>query len=309
MLGALPLKAENNSDPFLERFTMTIIEKNRTEYKIIDQVLSEVTRVMQKIETLESCEEANRTTIEELHKSGMMYRKVIKNFPHRMCVKDANLSYVFCNEAYAQDLNITPDEISGKSDHEFFSKELAEKIITEENEILSSGVKREVEEKYVVSGQELTVLAIKTPVRNDNDDIIGLQVVLQDITKDRRRAQNHAFQLKNLEDLRVKGDAENDALKIDLERMTAQRNQLEAEIKEMQESMKKQMAIRDAMIEKLKSDLQQETSERNDAVELLRKSFTQIQDLMNSLPHLMGPSRNQFKTAHPFPSTLQQASL
>jgi predicted RNase H-like nuclease (RuvC/YqgF family) len=116
---------------------------------------------------------------------------------------------------------------------------------------------------------------------------------LQDITEDKRRTESLAFQFKNLEDLLVQGETENNALKMDLETMTAQRNQLEADNKYMRESMNKQMAISEAVIDKLKNDLQRETTERKDAVELLRKSFTQIQDLMNSVQNLMGPSNGE----------------
>jgi len=226
-----------------------------------------------------------RLQIAELCNTGMLYRRVIENLPHRISVKDVTLAYVLCNEAYSRDLNIKPDEITGKSDHDFIPKEQAEKNITEENKILISGVKRETEEKYMVSGKELTILATKTPIKNDNGSIIGLQIVLQDITQDKCRVENLISLNKNLEDLLVQGEEKIDALKLDLERMTVQRNQLEAEIKDMQESMKKQekqMAIRDAKIEKLKNDLQQKTKERKDAVKLLRKSFAQIEKVVNS---------------------------
>jgi len=141
-----------------------MIEKHRTEYKLIDQVINELTQVMQRIETLEASAEENQVLIQELHQSGMMYRKGIESLSHRMFIKDVYLTYVFCSETYAHDLNIKPDQISGKTDYDFFSKELAEKIIAEETEILSSGVKKEMEDKYVVSGKELTVLATKTPL-------------------------------------------------------------------------------------------------------------------------------------------------
>jgi len=75
--------------------------------------------------------------------------------------------------------------------------------------------------------------------------------------------------------------------------MTVERNQLQTEIKDMQVSMKKQMALRDAESEKLREDLQRETAERKEAVERLRKSFTQIQDLMNSVQSLMEPSSSE----------------
>lgn len=226
-----------------------------------------------------------RLQIAELCNTGLLYRRVIENLPQRISVKDVSLAYVLCNDAYARDLNIKPDEITGKSDHDFIPKEQAEKNITEENEILISGVKKETEEKYMVSGKELTIFATKTPIKSDNGSIIGLQIVLQDITQVKCRAENLISQNKNLEDPLAQGEEEIDALKLDLERMTVQRNQLEAEIKDMQESMKKQekqMAIRDAKIEKLKNDLQQNTKERKDAVKLLRKSFAQIEKVVNS---------------------------
>lgn len=230
-----------------------------------------------------------RLQIAELCNTGMLYRRMIENLPNRISVKDASLAYVSCNEAFARDLGIKPDEIQGKRDHDFFPEELAEKNIAEETEILKFGVKRETEKKYTVSGKELTFLATKTPIKNDNGVIIGLQVVLQDITQDKLRTESLVSLNKNLEDLLVQGEEKIDALKLDLEKMTVQRNHLEAKIKDMQGSMKKQekqIAIRDAKIEKLKDDLQRETKERKDAAKLLKKSFTQIQNLVNSPQYL-----------------------
>jgi PAS domain S-box-containing protein len=227
-----------------------------------------------------------RLQIVDLRKSGMLYRKVIENLPQRISVKDASLAYVFCNEAFAQDLNIKPAEISGKSDYDFFPRELAAKMIAEENEILHSGVKRQVKEKYVFSGKEVTVLATKSPVRSDNGDIIGLQVVWQDITKDKRRAESLVYLIKNLEDQVIQGEERIEAVKNAFERMAAERCQLEAAIKDLREGKEKHIAASDAKIEKLKNDLQRGTTERKEVFELLQKSFTQIRDLMNSAQDL-----------------------
>jgi predicted RNase H-like nuclease (RuvC/YqgF family) len=76
--------------------------------------------------------------------------------------------------------------------------------------------------------------------------------------------------------------ARTDTLQRDLEKMTDQRNRLEAEIKDIQESMRKQMILRDAEREKLKKDLEWEASQRKDVLAIMQKSFTQIQDLMNA---------------------------
>jgi PAS domain S-box-containing protein len=215
-----------------------------------------------------------RLEISEMCNSGVLYRKVIDNVPHRIAVKDIILTYVFCNEAYAQYFNMTPNEIVGKSDYDFFPKELAEKIIAEESEILKSGAKKETIEKYVVSGKELTTLETKTPIINHNDGVIGLQVMLQDITKDIRRTESLAYLIINLEDMLVQNEAINDALKIDLERITVRRN---------------------ADIEQLKKYLQRETTKRRGIVELLQKYFEQFRDLMNSAEHLTRPSNSEQK--------------
>jgi PAS domain S-box-containing protein len=272
---------------------MTISEKLRTEYKLIYEAMAEVTLLLQKIETLETSAEQSRHLVEEFQKSVVTYRKVVEQLPQRIFFKDLTLVYVVCNNMYANDLNITPGEISGKSDHDFFPRELAEKIIAVEKEILHSGVKKEGEEKYVVSGQELTVFATKTPVRNDNGNVIGLQVALQDITEDKRQAENQALQIKNLEDLLCQEKAINDTLRNDLNSMTAQLDQLEAESKEVQGNLKNEMALRDAEIENLKTALQQETKERKDTGELLRKSFYEIHCLINSAQHLMATSSTE----------------
>jgi uncharacterized small protein (DUF1192 family) len=81
-----------------------------------------------------------------------------------------------------------------------------------------------------------------------------------------------------------------ETLKADLERMTAQRNQQEAEIKDMQENMRKEMAIRDNEIDRLKNELQRETAEQKATADLLLNSFSQIQNMMNSVKQNMSLS-------------------
>ncbi len=191
--------------------------------------------IVQTIEALEA-------EAEELRKSEMMYRKVIKQLPHRVYIQDVNLHYVLCNEPYAQDLNIKPEEIRGKTVFDFFQGKMAEDVFIEGKQTLSSGEWRVTEEKYLVSGQELTVIAARIPVKNDIGDIIGLLVVLRDITEDKRRDERYA-QFKNFEELYIQEKTKSDTLSVELERMTAQRNQLQAEIEDMQERMKKQMAL------------------------------------------------------------------
>ncbi len=83
-----------------------------------------------------------------------------------------------------------------------------------------------------------------------------------------------------------------ETLKTDLGRMTAQRDQLEAEIKDIQQDMNGQLAARDAEIEKLRIELQREERERKATADLLLHSFSQIQNMMNSVKDNMSFSRS-----------------
>jgi chromosome segregation ATPase len=99
-------------------------------------------------------------------------------------------------------------------------------------------------------------------------------------------AEEYASQLSNLEEQYLQEKTKSDALSIDLERMTAERNRLQAEIKDLQVSINAEREI-------LKEDLRRETTGRKEAIKRLQNSFTQIQDLMNSVQHFMEPSSRE----------------
>ncbi len=156
---------------------MTITEKHRTEYKLIDQAINELTQVMQKISTLEAAAEEHRREADELHKSEIIHREAVEQLKEQL------------------------------------------------------------------------------------------------------------FQEK----------AKNESLSIDLEKTITERDRLQTEILDAQARLEKQTALWDAETEKLKEDLQLETAERNKAVKRLRESFSQMQDLMNSVQSLMGPSTSEIQ--------------
>ena len=119
------------------------------------------------------------------------------------------------------------------------------------------------------------------------DQIINeLTRVIQKIATLEAVAEEYVSQLRNLEEQYLQEKTKSDALSIDLERMTAERNRLQAEITDMQVSI-------NAEREKLKEDLQRETTGRKEAIERLQNTFTQIQDLMNSVQHFMEPSSRE----------------
>lgn len=129
---------------------------------------------------------------EELRLSENKYRILIENLPQRIFFKNKDSTYVSCNEKYARDLKIHPDEIIGKTDFDFFPQALAEKYRTDDKRIMSMEKTMDIEEKYIKEGQELMVHTVKTPMKDDNGHIIGVLGVFWDIT------EKVALQMENI---------------------------------------------------------------------------------------------------------------
>ena len=96
--------------------------------------------------------------------------------------------FVSCNENFARGLGIRPEEITGKTDYDFYPKELADKYRADDRRIMASGRAEEIEEKHVKQGQELIVQTVKTPVRDEHGNTVGILCIFWDITE-RKQAQ------------------------------------------------------------------------------------------------------------------------
>ena len=78
------------------------------------------------------------------------YRTLIESLPQKVFLKDRNSVYVSCNENYAKDLKIKPEECAGKTDYDFFPTYLAEKYREDDKRIMESGETENIEEEDVL---------------------------------------------------------------------------------------------------------------------------------------------------------------
>jgi diguanylate cyclase (GGDEF)-like protein/PAS domain S-box-containing protein len=143
---------------------------------------------------------------EALRESESKYRTLVENLPQRVFFKDRNSVYVSCNENYARDLRINPDEIVGKTDCDFYPKELAEKYRADDKRIMESGETEDIEEEYVQDGRQAYVLTVKTPVRDENGSVVGVLGIFWDITE-RKRAEEERERLHAELELRAITDS------------------------------------------------------------------------------------------------------
>jgi PAS domain S-box-containing protein len=119
----------------------------------------------------------------ELLKSETKYRTLLENLPQKIFFKDKNSVYMSCNENYARDLKIHSGEIEGKTDYDFYPKQLAEKYEADDKRIMKSGKTEEIEEDYIQDGKSAFVHTVKTPVKDENGRVVGALGIFWDITE------------------------------------------------------------------------------------------------------------------------------
>ena len=103
--------------------------------------------------------------------------------------KDRSLHYVSCNQNYADLLGIRPEEFSGKTDYDFFSREMADKYRADDQRVMDTGVTEEIVEEVRRGGTVMTVQTVKTPFRDADGNTIGVLGMFWDITERRETEQ------------------------------------------------------------------------------------------------------------------------
>ncbi len=90
----------------------------------IEKAINEMLAMRQQVVELRESETQRQEGIEALRANEKLYRTLVENLPQKLFLKDRNSVYIFCNQNFAVDLKIKPEEISGKTDDEFSRKTL-----------------------------------------------------------------------------------------------------------------------------------------------------------------------------------------
>ena len=129
------------------------------------------------------CQDRSRPTAEALRHSELRFRTLIECLPQRVFFKDRNSVFLFVNSIFAGDFGLKPEQLVGKSDLDFFPKELAEKYRADDKRIMDQRQAETIEEMNVVGEMARYVEVVKAPVVDDNGEVMGLLGVFTDITE------------------------------------------------------------------------------------------------------------------------------
>ena len=114
--------------------------------------------------------EARKRSQDALRHSEAQLRSVVDNIPQRIFIKDVNSNYLFINQNYARDLGIPADAMVGRSDVEFFPRELADKYVADDQSVMEG--KQTVgleEEENFQNGIQRGIHTVKTQGTEDEE--------------------------------------------------------------------------------------------------------------------------------------------
>ena len=130
-------------------------------------------------------------------------RTMIDLIPAFIYCKDAQSRFTGCNKLVANRMGVTPDDLIGKTDFDFFPREMAEKFFSDEQALLKSGKPLiDIEELAFdkLSGTNRVILTSKVPLHDAAGNLTGLVGTGFDITE-RKAAEERLASSDRLESI------------------------------------------------------------------------------------------------------------
>ncbi len=163
-----------------------IISQKQLELQEVNVLLEE-----RQEEILQQQEELKNQT-EIVIEEKKQLRTLIDNIPDFIYIKDTDSRFIVANKHLAEIIGAkSTDELIGKTDFDFYSKELAEKFYKDEQEIIQSG--KEIIDKEEIGlnkeGEERVISTTKVPMFDNKGVIIGIVGIGRDMT-DQKNTEN-----------------------------------------------------------------------------------------------------------------------
>jgi len=156
---------------------------------------------------------------QELRNSESLYHSLVETMPQNVFRKDLKGRFTFANQQYCQHYHCKLEDILGKTDFDFFPKELAEQYTRDDQRVMQTGQTYEITEEHHPLGQDKRITrVVKTPLYGADGKIMGLQGIFWDVTRQQlaeeeiRRA--NAELARSREELRAKNELMEESLRM-----------------------------------------------------------------------------------------------
>lgn len=250
---------------------MSVENKTIEKLQTIEKLINELVEMRHQIIELKASEMQRQMTAAALQALENKYKTLMENIPQKLFVKDKNSVYQSCSESFARDLKIKPEEIAGKTDLDFFPRELAEKYMAAEKRVMESGLVEETEEDYRLDGQQMIVHMIRIPLRSEKGEVNGILGTFWDITQEKQKEKEIKKEISLKEEKIQELSIQLAEIRSRLEREINQRNLLEEEFARSKNYLEGELRARQEELQNTNERLQGEIEEhKRVAAELKR---------------------------------------
>ncbi len=145
-----------------------------------------------------------------------LLQTLMDNIPDSIYFKDEKNRFIRVNKAKTERSNTTPQEMLGKTDFDFFSKERAEKSFADDNRVIESNkpLINKIEKVTLSNGREGWVSVTKMPRCDEEGKVIGTMGISRDITETKRLMETlKSLGTADLSDLAVKTEMRKEEVK------------------------------------------------------------------------------------------------
>jgi PAS domain S-box-containing protein len=130
-----------------------------------------------------------------LKDANAFYHSLVEGLPQSIFRKDVCGRFTFANKRFCEGVGKTLDEIKGKTDFDVFPVELAQKYQRDDQRIFCTGrVLDTVEANQNPDGSKIYVHVVKTPIKNQEGEIIGIQGIYWDVTARKKIEEELAYE-------------------------------------------------------------------------------------------------------------------
>jgi PAS domain S-box-containing protein len=157
----------------------------------------------------------NTRLFQEAQQERQQLRTLIDNLPDTIFVKDSKSRFLVANQTLARwQVGVeSPEDLVGKSDYDFFSKDLADLYYKDDQTVIHSGeaLLNRVEPSSDSDGNQTWLSTSKIPLRDNRGQVIGLVGIARDITAQKQAeiererlladVERHAIQLQAAADV------------------------------------------------------------------------------------------------------------
>jgi PAS domain S-box-containing protein len=204
------------------------------KFMSVEKFISELISYHEQIKLLKASEVHYKELAAHLGETLKKYQAIVDHLPLKFFLKDKNLVYLFASESYARFLGIAPQEISGKMDHDFFPFEVAEQRLNEERKLMEVGQAEEKEERRTREGRTRVDQIIKTPIKNECGETIGIVGYCLDITEIKEKEEELERKNKELSNFLEARNAELKEIRKKFELEQAERQLLEERLQNVE---------------------------------------------------------------------------